>query len=134
MGAVLTPQFAGLEANRDLPNASTFCGRCSEVCPVGIPIPNLLRKWREQEFSRGLRSSSERVGLRCWSHISKRPRVYRAVQKLCSMVLRILAKGNGYLKHLPLAGSGWTRYRDFPAPARKSFQAAWAEQKRRRNI
>ena len=36
-----------------LPNASTFCGRCEEVCPMKIPLPGLMRHWREEEFSAG---------------------------------------------------------------------------------
>lgn len=63
MGAVLTPGLADLDSARHLPNASTFCGRCEEVCPVAIPIPKLLRYWRKQEFSRHLRPRGERYGL-----------------------------------------------------------------------
>ena len=40
MGAVLTPALQGIERARDLPNASSFCGRCEEVCPMGIPLPD----------------------------------------------------------------------------------------------
>src|SRR5690606_8493781 len=38
MGAVLSPQFMGLEKAGHLPNASTFCGRCEAVCPMRIPL------------------------------------------------------------------------------------------------
>ena len=37
MGAVLTPSLIGVEAGGQLPKASTFCGRCEEVCPMKIP-------------------------------------------------------------------------------------------------
>ena len=40
MGAVLTPALYGIEQARDLPNASSFCGRCEEVCPMAIPLPS----------------------------------------------------------------------------------------------
>ena len=33
----------GIEKGWPLPNASTFCGRCEEVCPVRIPLPKLMR-------------------------------------------------------------------------------------------
>ena len=39
MGAVLTPSLIGVAEGGQLPNASTFCGRCEEVCPVRIPLP-----------------------------------------------------------------------------------------------
>src|SRR5436190_10454122 len=53
MGAVLTPALQGIRHAHDLPNASTLCGRCEEVCPVRIPLPAMLRKWRERDFARG---------------------------------------------------------------------------------
>ena len=43
IGKVLTPAFQGLDKARDLPNASTFCGRCEEVCPMRIPLPKMMR-------------------------------------------------------------------------------------------
>ncbi|MHA1544897.1 MAG: LutB/LldF family L-lactate oxidation iron-sulfur protein, partial [Alphaproteobacteria bacterium] len=50
IGAVLDPALIGLEKARHLPNASTFCGRCEEVCPMRIPLPKMMRHWREREF------------------------------------------------------------------------------------
>ena len=44
VGAVLTPLLAGghFAEFADLPRASSLCGACNEVCPVDIPIPDLL--------------------------------------------------------------------------------------------
>ena len=50
MGAVLTPSLIGVETGGQLPNASTFCGRCEAVCPMRIPLPKMMRHWREREF------------------------------------------------------------------------------------
>ncbi|HOT81778.1 MAG TPA: lactate utilization protein B, partial [Candidatus Defluviicoccus seviourii] len=46
MGSVLTPNLIGLAGTSDLPNASTLCGRCEEVCPMRIPLPRMLRQLR----------------------------------------------------------------------------------------
>ncbi len=54
MGSVLTPKMIGIEKGAALPNASTFCGKCESVCPVRIPLPKLMRHWREDEFSKHL--------------------------------------------------------------------------------
>jgi L-lactate dehydrogenase complex protein LldF len=51
MGAVLTPSLIGVETGGQLPNASTFCGRCEAVCPMRIPLPKMMRHWRERETS-----------------------------------------------------------------------------------
>ena len=63
MGSVLTPSYVGLENALDLPHAATLCGQCSVVCPVKIPLPDLLRKLREKQWERGLRPWYERVGV-----------------------------------------------------------------------
>ena len=44
MGAVLTPTLIGIDKAGHLPNASTFCGRCEEVCPMRIPLPRMMRQ------------------------------------------------------------------------------------------
>ena len=56
MGAILTPALFGLEKNKDLPQASSFCGRCEAVCPMRIPLPKMMRHYREQAFEKRLSS------------------------------------------------------------------------------
>ncbi len=73
IGSVLTPAFVGLENAVDLPNAATLCNQCGVVCPVKIPLPDLMRKLREQQVERGLRPWSERLGLKVWAWAAARP-------------------------------------------------------------
>lgn len=124
IGAALDPHLIGLEEARHLPNASTFCGRCESVCPVKIPLPNILRYWREQEFSRGLGSPLPRAGMRLWAWFAKRPWAYRMLARLGAMILQKAGRGTGRIARFPLAG-GWTAGRDLPAPEGTSFQAQW---------
>ena len=79
MGAVLTPSLIGVDKAGHLPNASTFCGRCESVCPVRIPLPKLMRHWREREFERHL-SARRRCAAACrlWGFFATRPTLYRA--------------------------------------------------------
>ena len=63
MGAVLTPSLIGVDQAGHLPNASTFCGKCESVCPVKIPLPKLMRHWREREFERHLTPPAVRTNL-----------------------------------------------------------------------
>src|SRR5438045_6854754 len=81
MGAVLTPSLVGIENARHLPNASTFCGRCEEVCPVRIPLPNLMRHWREREFERHLTPRAVRRGRALWVFATRRPRLFRPLPR-----------------------------------------------------
>jgi len=130
MGAVLTPSLIGVDKAGHLPNASTFCGRCEEVCPVRIPLPRMMRAWREREFERHLSPATVRAGLGFWAFFVKRPRLYGLATALASRVLALFGWFTGRFRRLPLA-SGWTRYRDFPAPQGGTFQARW---RRRRGI
>ena len=124
MGAVLTPSLIGVDKGGHLPNASTFCGRCESVCPVRIPLPKMMRHWREREFERHLSPATVRYGLGVWAWFAKRPRVYKLATSLAMRTLGFLGRTRGRFKSLPLAG-GWTKYRDFPAPQGPTFQAMW---------
>ena len=55
VGAVLSPLLAGGDFPElaDLPKASSLCGACNEVCPVDIPIPDLLLRLRDKAFTAG---------------------------------------------------------------------------------
>jgi L-lactate dehydrogenase complex protein LldF len=124
MGAVLTPSLIGIDKSGHLPNASTFCGRCEEVCPVRIPLPKLMRFWREREFERHLSPTVVRSGLTFWAFFARRPWLYGLVTHLGARALALLGRARGRFAWLPLAG-GWTRDRDFPAPEGATFQALW---------
>jgi L-lactate dehydrogenase complex protein LldF len=129
MGAVLTPSLIGVDKAGHLPNASTFCGRCEAVCPVRIPLPKMMRHWREREFERHLTPAAFRSGLRLWAFFAKRPALYRFATRIGMAGLGLLGKRRGRFTSLPFAG-GWTNYRDLPAPQGPTFQARWAKERR----
>ena len=129
MGSVLTPLMLGLEEAGELPQASTFCGRCAEVCPMGIPLPDLLRQLRAESFQRRLTPAGKRLGLRLWSRLALHPRLYRLVNGMVLGVLRLFSY-RGRLRRLPLFG-GWMASRDLPAPPSQSFIRQWQQEKKR---
>ena len=124
MGAVLTPSLIGVGEGGHLPNASTFCGRCESVCPVRIPLPKLMRHWREREFERQLSPSAQRYGMGVWAFFATRPLLYRFATDIGMRALSWISRGKGRFSYAPLAG-GWTRYRDLAAPQGATFQARW---------
>ncbi|MGN2392018.1 LutB/LldF family L-lactate oxidation iron-sulfur protein [Pelomicrobium sp. G1] len=121
MGSVLTPAYVGLENALDLPHAATLCNQCGVVCPVKIPLPELMRKLREKQMERGLRPWPERSALRAWAWLAQRPRAYAWATRLGARLLKRMAGEEGLLHRLPFGG-GWTDGRDFPAPAGKTFR------------
>ncbi len=125
MGSVLTPALVGIEEAGNLPNASTLCGRCESVCPMRIPLPKMLRHWREREYERGLTPPRFRAGLELWAWLAKRPALYHLGAGLGMAFLGLIGRRKGRFRALPLAG-GWTRSRDLPAPEGPTFHSLWA--------
>ncbi|HZU89208.1 MAG TPA: LutB/LldF family L-lactate oxidation iron-sulfur protein [Stellaceae bacterium] len=128
MGAVLTPSLVGIAEAGHLPNASTFCGRCESVCPMKIPLPKMMRHWREREFAAGLAPRTVRTGLRVWAFLARRPALYHALAEIASRALGWMGGERGRFRSLPLA-AGWTQVRDMPAPEGRSFHSLWAERR-----
>jgi L-lactate dehydrogenase complex protein LldF len=129
IGAVLTPAFAGLENALDLPNAATLCNQCGVVCPVKIPLPDLMRKLRERQVQRGLRPWPERTALRLWAWAAARPRVYALLAKIAARLGHAAGGRDGLIRYLPGA-AGWTAQRDLPAPEGRTFRELYAQRRR----
>jgi L-lactate dehydrogenase complex protein LldF len=138
IGALITPQFAGIDQARELPFASSLCGACREVCPVRINIPDLLLHLRSkaQEETQAPRKPkdspvAERTAVRLWAWMMKRPRLYAIGARLARTGQRLVTgKGaqRGWIHKLatyPL--SRWTAGRDLPALAPKPFRDRWKE-------
>ena len=132
MGSVLTPSLIGVEQSGHLPNASTFCGKCESVCPVKIPLPKMMRHWREREFERHLQPSGIRTNLALWAFFARRPALYRLTTRIGAVALGLLGRRSGRFASLPFA-SGWTAGRDLPAPEGDTFMARYNKQRRRAN-
>lgn len=132
IGAVLTPALLGVDEGGHLPNASTFCGRCEEVCPMSIQLPKLMRHWREREFATSVKPGWQRALVRAWAWGARRPSLYHFGARLAMPILKARAKGKGRFASLPMMGA-WTRHRDFPAPQGRTFQALWAERQAQRS-
>ena len=96
-----------------------------------IPLPSMLRAWRERDFARGNPTIRERLLLKLWAYAAKRPRLYHALADRLVPLLAWLARGSGSIGRLPFAGA-WTRTRDFPAPEGKTFHPLYAEKERSR--
>ena len=129
MGSVLTPSLIGVDQAGHLPNASTFCGKCESVCPVKIPLPKMMRHWREREFERHLQPAAVRTNLALWGWLARRPGWYRLMTRLGAGALGLLGRGRGRFARLPFAG-GWTAGRDLPAPEGETFFARYERRQR----
>lgn len=136
IGAILTPQFEGLEKNPWLPHASSLCGACGEVCPVKIEIPRLLLELRndiEQSKHAKGEDKLEKLGFQAWARVMSNPKLYRAVGAAGSWMLGEDGS-SGWSGQLPFfmklgPAKDWMTQRDLPLPAAKSFRQLWKERK-----
>ncbi|WP_435229821.1 lactate utilization protein B [Pseudopelagicola sp. nBUS_20] len=130
MGSVLTPAMSGLKETKDLPNACTLNGRCKEVCPVNIPLPDMMRSLRAKQFEQNLTSPVTKFALAGWKWLAQRPRLYHPVTSSAIFTMRIWSMNRGRIRWFPMAGS-WTRTRDLPQPEKRTFMQQYKGRKRR---
>lgn len=68
IGAVISPLLWPGKQYADLPLASSLCGRCTEVCPVGIPLHRMLLDLRAEGVAKGQTAGrAERLAWRAWA-------------------------------------------------------------------
>jgi L-lactate dehydrogenase complex protein LldF len=130
MGSVLTPAMTSLQSTKDLPNACTLNGRCNEVCPVNIPLPDMLRSLRARQHDEGLNSTVPRTSLGLWGWLATRPKLYHMVTGLAVFGMRVWSMNRGRIRRFPLAGN-WTKHRDLPQPELGTFMQQYKKRNRK---
>ena len=130
IGKILNPQVEGLKKAGTLTTASSLCEACAEVCPVKIPLPQLLRRLRNESYSSDAFSTIkdsgykknlvETIGWKGWEMMNTHPRIHAAGQKIMSTL------GSKIPKWGPL--KQWTRFRTTPQLAKKSLHQLVEEQ------
>ena len=124
IGKILNPQVEGLEVAGMLATASSLCNACEEVCPVNIPIPDLLRRIRNEAYASDSggtikghgykRNGIERLVWKAWAAVNTHPQLSAAGHKMMG-ALGLKLPSIGPLKQ-------WTRHRTAPALAPKSLR------------
>ena len=106
MGAVLAPLLAGLERAPTLPHASSLCGACTAVCPVKIPLHELLLDLRRDLVAERVAPFGERLAFTLWSWAWST----RAGFRISTRVAKLLQP----LARLSPPGRAWTKGRALP--------------------
>lgn len=130
IGKILNPQVEGLKKAGVLATASSLCEACAEVCPVKIPIPQMLRRLRNESYSREAFSTvkdsgfkknlAETIGWKGWEIMNTHPLINTFGQKILGHL------GSKIPEIGPL--KKWTRYRTAPKFAPKSLHQLVDEQ------
>jgi L-lactate dehydrogenase complex protein LldF len=115
IGSVITPYLQGMDEYKHLPNASSLCGNCTEVCPVRINLHELLLDNRHEAVVQGHSDLAERLAWKAW--------------KTASLNRTLMNAGNGKLKNWVVNKifKGWTTHRDNLQFSAKTFNQLWKE-------
>ena len=124
IGKILTPQTEGVARRHELVHASSLCGACVEVCPVEIPIAELLVRLRREathgdaastvlEAGQG-RSRLEDALWALWGVSHRNPFFYRLMGLAATRLRRVIPS------RLPIL-SAWTSVRAAPRPAARTL-------------
>ncbi|MDY3127904.1 MAG: lactate utilization protein B [Corynebacterium sp.] len=128
IGISLTPQLTGMEDHHDpsasLPYACSLCGRCDEVCPVKIPLSEVILENRYQKVTHATPPVESKlfsvVGM-AWKH----PFLWNQITRLV-FTGRAMGGFNGVIESLPLFMSAWSEGRDTVVPPKKTFRQWFA--------
>jgi L-lactate dehydrogenase complex protein LldF len=135
IGAILTPQLQQMNHAQTLPDASSLCGACYEVCPVKIEIPEVLihlRKKVVQQNTAGLTGifDVEAAAMKTMAMIFRSERRFSAAQRLARMAERPLVRKDGWIHWLPGVLGGWTQARDLEQMPLQTFREWWEKRSR----
>lgn len=103
MGIVLTTLLEGMDRSHPLLDASTLCGACSDVCPVKIPLKDLINRLRQRKIREGFSPQTERSAMAGFGFATKHPSFYRWGQKALKLMWPVLSRipGAHAIKRLP---------------------------------
>jgi len=107
IGAVLSPLLHPQGGLDELGQASSLCAACDDVCPVGIPLHELLLGLRRDRAATTA-GRGERLAFRLWSAAWSRPWLYRLTTRTAR---RMNIRGQAPFIHLPVIRR-WCRTRD----------------------
>jgi L-lactate dehydrogenase complex protein LldF len=132
IGILLTAMLNGSESVTELAHASSLCGACTDACPVRIDIPKMLIELRRDVAERGIAPWTERAVFALLGRVLRRPALYRLAARAGRLLQRPFVR-RGAIRHLPLFFGDWTRTRDLPPVAARTFQERWAQLARERS-
>jgi len=122
IGAIITPQLLGLENAPDLPFASSLCGSCTDVCPVKIPLHNLLLHQRKRIISEVKTSTIEKMMFKAFGYFTSSSSKFQRAGNWGRIFQKLFLNKT----FVP----GWSKTREFPKLAEESFNKWWREKER----
>ena len=121
IGAVISPLLGGYDEFKELPYACSLCNACNSVCPVKIPLAQLILKHREKMVEAGITPKSEQLAIKGFTFANARPSVWNASVKIGAKLAGKFIKNGKAPIHFGALGE-WTKARDLPSVEGESFR------------
>lgn len=122
IGSLISPHLSGMKEFKHLSYASSLCGKCTEVCPVGIDIQRMLLLNRRDSVAEDLSPAIEKKAWKGFTYLIQR-------RKLIDLF-------GGKIKNFFISKffkKTWGSNRQLPKIADKSFSKQWKEQQKNKD-
>jgi L-lactate dehydrogenase complex protein LldF len=126
IGILLTAMLNGPASVKELSHASSLCGACADACPVRIDIPRMLIELRRQVDTDRIAPWPERVVFATFARVLRSPALYRLAARLARAAQPLFVR-DGRIRALPYVLGRWTKTRDLPPVAPRTFQERWRD-------
>jgi len=126
IGILLTAMLNGPGSVKELAHASSLCGACADACPVRIDIPRMLIELRRQVDEEHIAPWTERVVFKTFARLLAHPALYRLGARIGRILQRPFIR-EGRIRALPSFLGRWTKTRDLPPVAARTFQERWRD-------
>lgn len=121
IGAVISPLLGGYEEFKDLPYACSLCTACNSVCPVRIPLAQLINKHREKMVEQNLRPPLEKLSIFGFNFANSHPAVWKVGVNMGAKLMNKLIKDGKAPISVGALGE-WTKARNLPQSDGESFR------------
>ncbi|MGX2947634.1 LutB/LldF family L-lactate oxidation iron-sulfur protein [Frederiksenia canicola] len=121
IGSVISPLLGGYEEFKELPYACSLCTACNSVCPVKIPLAQLILKHREHIAESGMTPAIERLSIFGFTFANSHPTLWKVGVNIGAKVASKLIKNGKAPLEIGALGE-WTKARDLPSAEGESFR------------
>ncbi len=122
VGAVLTPLLGGYKDFKNLPYVCSLCTACDSVCPVKIPLSNLIKKHREVMVEQGITPTTERNITRVFNYVNRHPMLWKVGMNMGAHATKWFIKEGKAPLNIG-AIKAWTEARNLPEGDGESFRS-----------
>ncbi|SPT70406.1 LutB/LldF family L-lactate oxidation iron-sulfur protein [Anaerobiospirillum thomasii] len=121
IGEVISPNLFGIDKTGDVLSFCSQCGRCSEVCPVKIPLANLIRRLRSYKVGQGAQHITGQENIKISKGQNFSFKIYKKIATNGSLWRSSLSKAytfkfivDNFGESLPVL-KNWAQYKKLPS-------------------